>query len=1040
MKLYFFLLTLALLGLCVVARPTLAQSSGLSSPLAPAPTSPPAIMVLHPTSTPAPTPQGSLLRQVWEENQKEIVLVAITTIIASILIGVWLRQIATALADGVSRLLHFLFDRFASAPLLNRRYDKTYRQTLARAVQTLASSNIVDREMRLDQVYVPVKLTEDVQPDARTAFEDLIQWDQDRRRQQRERAVEPWAAIRRFPRLVVMGEPGAGKTTYLSHLAFLCARRERLATHTPIFAPLRGLVGAERLEEALPQLLADHNFPHAERFIRRRLESGRCLLLLDGLDEVGTPAQHERLIDLVQDFADRWVRESGDGKPGNIVVVSTRTYSYQHSAQLLGFTKTEVMDFDDPTIERFVHNWFDPPRLRPLAPKLLDTLGKNRRFKELARNPLLLLLIVDHYEQERWLPRGRADLYDRCVETRIARWNERRGTHRGRFGKTDKRRMLRELALHLYQTGQQGLLEEDQLFDWLKAFIADSNIQAQGETPFRPQDFLDEVIEDSGLVRERALRRYGFSHLTLQEYFAARGADRLGAEQGAALLEPHLADPRWHEVILLYCGLADDAALLLEKAMLRAQRGDEMTWLLAGRCLDEGARRVEAATRRAVSDGLLDLVRRAEAGHETALTADERNEVLRLLPQVAPEALPGHVRALLDTGAPHDALLAARLLPAEPDPALQEEINQRLKSLARDGAAGARRAAAVALGWTADADADTVATLGAGLEGDDPAARAESARALGRLGADDEATLAALLRLYPDDPADAARHAALQALLALGQAERLGMCLVPAGRFLMGSPDDDPGAGDNERPQHELYLPDFYLDRTLVTNAQYRRFVAAGGYARADYWAEAQAAGRWKDGVFIEYKDRRYTQPRYWDDPKWNGDRQPVVGVSWYEALAYARWAGKRLPTEAEWEKAASWSPPPGGGTEGGCKLRYPWGDEWQAGRANTSEAGHNQTTPVDAYPDGASPCGALDMAGNVWEWTASLYAPYPYRPDDGRNDLDADGRRVLRGGSWFSGHGGARGAVRVRVAPGGWDYVVGFRVVVSLALVSSDS
>jgi DNA-binding HxlR family transcriptional regulator len=210
MKLYFFLLTLALLGLCVVARPTLAQSSGLSSPLAPAPTSPPAIMVLHPTSTPAPTPQGSLLRQVWEENQKEIVLVAITTIIASILIGVWLRQIATALADGVSRLLHFLFDRFASAPLLNRRYDKTYRQTLARAVQTLASSNIVDREMRLDQVYVPIKLTEDVQPDARAAFEDLIQWDQDRRRQQRERAVEPWAAIRRFPRLVVMGEPGAG--------------------------------------------------------------------------------------------------------------------------------------------------------------------------------------------------------------------------------------------------------------------------------------------------------------------------------------------------------------------------------------------------------------------------------------------------------------------------------------------------------------------------------------------------------------------------------------------------------------------------------------------------------------------------------------------------------------------------------------------------------------------------------------------------------------------------------------------------------------
>jgi hypothetical protein len=86
--------------------------------------------------------------------------------------------------------------------------------------------------------------------------------------------------------------------------------------------------------------------------------------------------------------------------------VSTRTHSYQHSAQLRGFTKTEVMDFDDPTIERFVNKWFDPEPLRPLAPKLLDTLARNRRFKELAHNPLLLLLIVDHYERERWLPEG----------------------------------------------------------------------------------------------------------------------------------------------------------------------------------------------------------------------------------------------------------------------------------------------------------------------------------------------------------------------------------------------------------------------------------------------------------------------------------------------------------------------------------------------------------------------------------------------------------------------------------------------------------
>jgi len=277
--------------------------------------------------------------------------------------------------------------------------------------------------------------------------------------------------------------------------------------------------------------------------------------------------------------------------------------------------------------------------------------------------------------------------------------------------------------------------------------------------------------------------------------------------------------------------------------------------------------------------------------------------------------------------------------------------------------------------------------------------------------------------LQADDAADLVRHASLEALLALGQTDMVGMVLVPAGRILMGSPDDDPDAEKNENPQHEVYLPDFYIDRTPVTNAQYRRFVEAGGYAQAGYWAEAIDAGRWKDGAYI-YSNKPYTHPRFWDDSRFNGDAQPVVGVSWYEALAYARWAGKRLPGEAEWEKAAGWEP------DADHKRRYPWGDEWREDWANTKEAGHKVTTSVETYPEGGSPCGALDMAGNVFEWCRSAYQPYPYNPDDGREELGGgdDVMRVLRGGSWYNDRTWARCARRYGGDPRGRNYYVGFR------------
>jgi formylglycine-generating enzyme required for sulfatase activity len=216
---------------------------------------------------------------------------------------------------------------------------------------------------------------------------------------------------------------------------------------------------------------------------------------------------------------------------------------------------------------------------------------------------------------------------------------------------------------------------------------------------------------------------------------------------------------------------------------------------------------------------------------------------------------------------------------------------------------------------------------------------------------------------------------------------------VPAGPFLMGSSDDDELADDDEKPQHELDLPAYSIGKTEVTNAQFRPFVEGDGYTNADYWTEA--GWQWREANDI-------TQPGLWDNSEWNGDAQPVVGISWYEAVAYANWVSAqtgqefRLPTEAEWEKAAR-------GPDG---LIWPWGN--QPPNEELANFGQNieHTVAVGSYPEGATPYGALDMAGNVWEWTATRWLKdYPYEVEEEWTEeyLAGDSQRALRGGSRFA-------------------------------------
>jgi formylglycine-generating enzyme required for sulfatase activity len=199
---------------------------------------------------------------------------------------------------------------------------------------------------------------------------------------------------------------------------------------------------------------------------------------------------------------------------------------------------------------------------------------------------------------------------------------------------------------------------------------------------------------------------------------------------------------------------------------------------------------------------------------------------------------------------------------------------------------------------------------------------------------------------------------------------------VPAGKFLMGSKDDNKWAWDDEKPQHAVEIPyDYWMARYPVTNDQFARFIEETAY--------------------------KFSLAENWNKKA----DHPVVNVDWQDAIAYCRWLNEvlrdevkdlqvRLPTEAEWEKAAR------GDAQRGNE--WPWGNRFDPRKCNSSEGRIGGTTPVGAYsPQGDSPYGVADMAGNVWEWCHSLYQPYPYRADDGREDESATGVRVWRGGSW---------------------------------------
>jgi formylglycine-generating enzyme required for sulfatase activity len=859
-------------------------------------------------------------------------------------------------------------------------------------------------------------------------------------------------------RIVLLGAPGSGKSTFVGHLAFSLAMAQ-LEPEGEWLGHLPGWPGAEMdtlpvvvllrdfahwaasqglkrgvaqaLDDFIAARLSEHVLADFAGPLREALHQGKAMALLDGLDEVPT----RELRALVRDAVDDFARTYGQSR----VLVTCRTFSYQDPAWQLTpdeFPVFELAPFDEEKIDRFIDAWYvelaelkavRPEDADPLVDKLRQAVRRPDLWR-LAPNPLLLTVMALVHAHKGRLPESRALLYEECTDLLLWRWEQVKW-------QAEKERLpgLRDL---LAQVGMQDVDLKGAL--WELAFEAHAAIGGESDEeatagiaevrllqalrelhPACSWDWASEVVaqvkERAGLLLEREPEVYTFPHRTFQEYLAgchlSVQAD-FPQQAGALLTEAAF----WREVVLLAVGrqvhisgeVARPLALVAELCPGEApvdEKGWRGTWLAGEVLLEIG---VERAARYGLGRDLLTRTR-------------------------------GRLAALVDAGylAPRERAEAGDVLGklSDPRPGV--------------GIVGAHPG-----------------PLTHPTPGESGVAAGAQARTGGRVS-------------LPD----------------------MVWVEIPPGPFLMGSREDDQEIFDDERPQHSVEIPyRYWMARYPVTVGQYACFLKAGGYVEPGWWTTAGWA--WRQGEWdsqVEDKALREwlrlrpaglrSAPMWWGGQREHPNR-PVMGVSWFEAVAFGCWLteqihklanqqiskpanrqgdgeGKqrehkglspilrfsdleiadfvvRLPTEAEREKAARGGPPSPSEDEGvGERVkarRYPWGDEdWELQRANIEQTiGH--ATPVGMYPLGATPSGLLDLLGNVWEWTTSLYRPYPYRVDDGREELEAEGRRVLRGGSWYHNRRDARCAYRLRSYPGYCSNFVGFRLVVSLALPPSDS
>lgn len=791
-------------------------------------------------------------------------------------------------------------------------------------------------------------------------------------------------------RIVLLGQPGSGKSTFARHIchelanALLDPQRDlptqlpgwRGAALLPLFIPLgmfASSASADELEQPLEALSRFIDRLQIEKvggqagFGGRLLDEARergAMVVFDGLDEV--PGERR---DLVKRAVDQFACLHDKCR----VLLTCRTHSYRHDAGWhMPFPEHQIADLTPEQIEQFIGGWYqamvlvDPGRgadfYTAKAEKLAGALrDPARSLSGLARNPLLLTIMTIIHGDLGELPDSRVEVYEEAIELLLLRWEGKRSDHepetnlrdalRDQAGVSKERlmRALNRMAFDAHGEGAGGADGEES-----RAVVRRGTVLAAMERFLKApgmEIFLAYCARSNGLLLEEGQLRledgsddtaYAFPHLSFEEYLAARhleeDVDRY-AQRAAELA----GNPAWREVVFFL-----------------------------GEMFCHG-------------------------GRSNALRA------ARLLDALCPDETPQ-----LDDGWRRCLLAGRLLLIARPADAIDREISSEL-------------------------DQRIITHLCELLQStdalfDEPQQRAEAGRYLAQLGDPrpgvgcDENGLPDILwaRIPGTDEA----------------AELLGLADFDGYRMGSGSGLPDPEAVDGEKWPEDaapIQLPSFRLAAHPVTVAQYRPFVEGDGYRNCDYWT--QAGWDWRE-------EAGCTEPLGWSDDYWNPDNHPVIGVSWFEAQAYCNWLNRRLglvegsirlPSEPEWEWAA----------RGPHGLRRPWGEEDVAGKRNGGLS-IGRTSAVGGFPGGAS-CWQLpqgfplesgagasavhEMIGNVWEWCADAPRDYSAQPGTAPEGPASGPERVLRGGGWY-GHGRRlRSASRNANEPGYANLNIGFRL-----------
>jgi formylglycine-generating enzyme required for sulfatase activity len=704
--------------------------------------------------------------------------------------------------------------------------------------------------------------------------------------------------------LVILGDPGSGKTTHLKRILLWCLLKD-LETMglepdiLPVFLPLRELTKPDKsLADFIQNQLAGIHLKMLPDFGQRLMNRGKLLFLLDGLDEVADLAQREQV--------SKWIEEAFKDYPDCRFVVTCRFAGYSPSVRLSEkFMEMHVRPLSEQDAESFVHKWYaiveknqakDVEQAASIAKEKAENLIERlsqpdfraRRVFELTRNPLLLTNICLVHRHRGTLPQRRARLYEECIDVLLEHWRESKKLNIG-VNALEGRQVLQPAALWMHKEKGRTRAGAEEL-----APIIDPVLKKINWENGNAHKFLQLIRDESGLLTGWDQEHYGFMHLGFQEYLAAREIrsrflQEINEQAKSGLLKElaqNFADSWWQEVALLLLSLEDPPLFVpymreLVKLPAFAQNSDMLEM-----CLDD--------TIQTSPLPFIELLKENPAGNKNLWEAQLL--ALKIVERLDKDAL--------------KPIIA--LLQKHPDQRIRQWVQQKFREKTQN-----------------------------------------------------------VIRPEPSE---------------------YELVFIKGGSFMMGS--KDPEARDNEEPIHEVTLSNFYMGRYPVTNEEYARFIKA----------------------------TNYNEPKYWGDRKYNQPRQPVVGVTWEDTKAFARWAGLQLPSEAQWEYAAR---------SGGKDQKYAGGDDidkvaWYRGNSEGRLHVVGEKAPNDL--------GLYDMSGNVWEWCEDVYDERAYEKHELNNPVITSGRtyRVIRGGGWLNIPGDVRAAYRYRISADYRNLSLGFRLCLS--------